>query len=179
MRYLTRYLVLATAGVGMDRPSCPFCPFSHANPYILAQHVEAIHPEDRPEDETTYLPRAFLDYEEPEYQGNKRDAPAGYVECHCLEIIALGELHEHLQLHSAEMENTDMAIDTAERLSPVGFPAVAPQRSKHHSLPKDTKHHHAVKDWVALLLGPGPSSSRSKIKCKDPKNVKRLGVSRV
>ncbi|KAL8640568.1 MAG: hypothetical protein Q9228_002520 [Teloschistes exilis] len=164
----------------MDRPSCPFCPFSHANPYILAQHVEANHPEDYPEDEIMYLPRAFLDYEEPEHQGNKSDAPSGYVECHCREIIALGELDEHLQLHSAEMENTDMAVDTAERPSPVGFPAIVPQRSKHRSLHKDTKHHNGVKDWVALLLGPGPSSSsssssRSKTKHKDPKNVKRLG----
>ncbi|KAL8781995.1 MAG: hypothetical protein Q9194_000007 [Teloschistes cf. exilis] len=165
----------------MDRPSCPFCPFSHANPYILAQHVEANHPEDYPEDEIMYLPRAFLDNEEPEHQGNKSDAPSGYVECHCREIIALGELDEHLQLHSAEMENTDMAVDTAERPSPVGFPAIVPQRSKHRSLHKDTKHHNGVKDWVALLLGPGPSSSssssssRSKTKHKDPKNVKRLG----
>ncbi|KAL9587712.1 MAG: hypothetical protein Q9212_000003 [Teloschistes hypoglaucus] len=159
----------------MDRPSCPFCPFSHANPYILSQHVEAIHPEDHPEDETTHLPRAFLDYEEPEYQGNKSDAPSGYVECHCHEVIALGDLDEHLQLHFAEMENTDMTVDSAERLSPVGFPAVVPRRSKHRSLHKDTKHHNAVKDWVALLLGPGPSSSRSKSKSKDPKNVKRLG----
>ncbi|KAI4254087.1 MAG: hypothetical protein LQ352_003306 [Teloschistes flavicans] len=163
----------------MDRPSCPFCPFSHANTYILAQHVEAIHPEDDPEDDTTYVPRAFLDYEGSKYQGRKSGAPSNYVECHCHETITLTDLAEHLQLHSAEMENADMAVDMAvdpaERLSPVGFSATLPQRSKHFSLHKNIQHHYAVKDWVTLLLGPGASPSRSKTKQKNPKNVKRLG----
>ncbi|KAL8739278.1 MAG: hypothetical protein Q9181_000008 [Wetmoreana brouardii] len=155
----------------MTEPSCPFCPFSDPNPYVLAQHVETIHPET---DEPSFVPRGFLQHDRPEREdckgtANTWNAPSqDYIECECSEAVPLNEFDDHVQLHSAE--SADMAVDTAEII----LSSRSKQRSQHSH---NTKHHHTVKDWVTLLLGPNASPSCTKVNVANQKNVKRLGVS--
>ncbi|KAL8702565.1 MAG: hypothetical protein Q9201_004262 [Fulgogasparrea decipioides] len=153
----------------MTELSCPFCPFSDPNPYALAEHVETIHPET---DEPSFVPRSFLQDDRLEREdckdtANAWNAPSqDYIECECGEAVPLSEFGDHVQLHSAE--SADMAVDTAE--------IILPSRPKQHSQHShNPKHHHTVKDWVTLLLGPNASPSRTKVNATNHKNVKRLG----
>ncbi|KAL8791423.1 MAG: hypothetical protein Q9213_000039, partial [Squamulea squamosa] len=100
----------------MSPQPCPFCPYSDPSPYILAQHVETVHPEDG---EPPFVSRHFLLEKEDlpakyERAMAVREAPSqDYIECECGEAIAASDFEDHVQLHSAE------AADTAADLSEI------------------------------------------------------------
>ncbi|KAL8764579.1 MAG: hypothetical protein Q9209_007967 [Squamulea sp. 1 TL-2023] len=98
----------------MRPQSCPFCPYFDPSPYILAQHVETVHPEDG---EPPFVSRHFLEEEDLPGKYERAmtvgEAPSqDYIQCECGEAIAASDFEDHAQLHTAEAADT--AADLAE-----------------------------------------------------------------
>ncbi|KAL8996767.1 MAG: hypothetical protein Q9169_003790 [Polycauliona sp. 2 TL-2023] len=163
----------------MGPHSCPFCPFADANPYLLAQHVETLHPEDG---EPSFVSRHFLEDHLPptctEATTVRGVVPSpSYIECECGEAIAASDFEDHALLHSAEAADTatDLA-EIVEQLDSTAMDRAVGSVKSTHSVPmtvrssatppsaetsrlKQTSRaiHHggqsAAKDTTALLLG--------------------------
>ncbi|KAL8914100.1 MAG: hypothetical protein Q9171_001216 [Xanthocarpia ochracea] len=188
----------------MGPQSCPFCPFSDSNPYVLAQHVETVHPEDG---EPSFVSRQFLEEDLPtrcEEATTTQEAPSqDYIECECGEAIAVSDFEDHAQLHSAEAADTaaDMAqivgrleLSTQDHSTgldllsgPVGstdpVPMAIQSPDNHHSKrPSKSKQSsrgvdHGSQPSVKdrVALLLGPNAFRKRSDVAKHRNAKRLG----
>ena len=190
----------------MGPQSCPFCPFSDSNPYVLAQHVETVHPEDG---EPSFVSRQFLEEDLPtrcEEATTIQEAPSqDYIECECGEAIAVSDFEEHAQLHSAEAADTaaDMAeivgrleLSTQDHSTgldllsgPVGstdpLPMAIESPDNHHSKrssklkqsSRGVDHGSQPSVKDRVALLLGPNAFRKRSDVAKHRNAKRLGVS--
>ncbi|KAL8673668.1 MAG: hypothetical protein Q9168_001923 [Polycauliona sp. 1 TL-2023] len=185
----------------MEAQTCPFCLFADSNPYLLAQHVESLHPEDG---EPSFVSRHFLEEHLPpacREATAPREAPShGYIECECGEAIAASDFEDHAQLHSAEAADTVTELadilepDRPTQLHPITgsvnpidslpmtihFPAThqsaESSESKHAPRAVDRRGRPIVSDRIARLLGSDASCKKRDVaKQRANKNAKRLG----
>ncbi|KAL9595811.1 MAG: hypothetical protein Q9219_006226 [cf. Caloplaca sp. 3 TL-2023] len=197
----------------MDLLFCPLCSFSDPGPYVLAQHVETVHPEPY---EPPFVSRHLLKKDEAESSNCKeattfQDAPShDYMECECGEAVLLSEFDAHVLLHSAESDNLaehmvslqgpvemfpsrghevlpstmsplrsvdSKIIPTAEKPLESRFRHLETRRSnfQHHSQSILNRQHHAMREWIDLLVSSNASPSHTKGAREHQKSARRLG----